>query len=229
MSTNRPPLAERLAACTCPAERRALYAERDQLAASVERLVYHLAWKFWRRHRQLPIEDLCQGAMLGALRAAECFDPRRGLLFVTSAFYLIRQGIQQAATSAAGPVALPEYYWAGAMSEQHLADAARAKEDAQRALGAYSIDKRSSTDGTIADDLEAPCEDPADGAARREMAARVRVQLRRLPRAERMALKLRYWKGLSMAEVGRWLGYSTSGARLLEERALAFLRRELIA
>ncbi len=56
-------------------------------------------------------------------------------------------------------------------------------------------------------------------------ARRLRVCLERLPHEYREALILRFHEGLSMADIGKSLGVSTSGAKMRISRGLEKLRR----
>ena len=63
--------------------------------------------------------------------------------------------------------------------------------------------------------------DPLDSAERREQRARVRLALRRLTRARRQVLALRYLEGLSYAEIGTRLALAVGSVRSRLHRAHA--------
>jgi RNA polymerase sigma-70 factor (sigma-E family) len=73
-------------------------------------------------------------------------------------------------------------------------------------------------------DLLAPAADHAEAHAEH---AQLAAELRRLPPKQRAAVVLRFYEGLSYAEVARLLGGRESTARSTVHRALATLRIEL--
>jgi RNA polymerase sigma-70 factor (ECF subfamily) len=68
---------------------------------------------------------------------------------------------------------------------------------------------------------------PSDEAGRRERAVRVAAALEQLPEAQREAVVLHYWQGLSLAEIGSRLDRSVSAVAGLLQRGLRELRRRL--
>ena len=87
---------ERLSAC-----RRA----KHTLVQSNLRLVYSVAGRF--TNRGLPFQDLVQEGSLGMLRAAELFDPERGIKISTYATWWITQSIRRAIANGARDIRIP--------------------------------------------------------------------------------------------------------------------------
>ena len=76
---------------TYPSVRKAIkennlsHAERLELIAGVERLMWKEAHKFNRRNPWMPVDDAYQEIWLKVYRAATCYDPTRGAKFTTHA------------------------------------------------------------------------------------------------------------------------------------------------
>jgi RNA polymerase sigma factor (sigma-70 family) len=94
------------------AERRELKQHLVQAEAAREALVLHnmplvlsVAGRF--RHSELAYEDLIQEGVLGLIKAAERYDPKRGTRFGTLAVWWIRQAIGRAIANTGRTVRLP--------------------------------------------------------------------------------------------------------------------------
>src|SRR5215475_1845719 len=97
-----------------------------------------------RANRGLAMEDLIAEGNLGLMRAAEGFDPSRGLRFSTYATYWIKQSIKRGLVNTAKTIRLPAYM-VGLLSKWRQATAAL-----QEKLG------RAPTQDEVADDLDLP-------------------------------------------------------------------------
>lgn len=93
-------------------ERRELKQSLAQAEAAREALVLHnmplvlsVAGRF--RHSELDYEDLIQEGVLGLIKAAERYDPKRGTRFGTLAVWWIRQAIGRAIANTGRTVRLP--------------------------------------------------------------------------------------------------------------------------
>lgn len=233
----------------------ALRIERGDLTAKERmvnanlRLVIANARKF--EGSELSLLDLIQEGILGLIRAAEKFDPRRGFKFSTYATFWIREAIQRAIANRARPIRLPVHVGQRERrierarrtltarlgrdpSDEELAEAAELDVSALQDAGRVSR-VVTSLDRPVGEEDETPfgaliaSEDPGpeeqlELAARRELIHRA---LMRLPDRERMVLELRYGIGgeepTPLREAGRRLGISSDAVRQLERRALAEL------
>jgi RNA polymerase sigma-70 factor (ECF subfamily) len=81
----------------------------------------------------------------------------------------------------------------------------------------------------IADWLAAEQASPSERAMNAEQALRLARALETLPAAQREALVLQHWYGLSLAEIGAHLGRSATAAAGLIKRGVRALRQALIA
>jgi RNA polymerase primary sigma factor len=229
-------------------ERGDLTAKERMINANL-RLVIANARKF--EGSELSLLDLIQEGILGLIRAAEKFDPRRGFKFSTYATFWIREAIQRAIANRARPIRLPVHVGQRERtierarrtltarlgrdpSDEELAEAAELDVSALHDAGRVSR-VVTSLDRPVGEEDETPfgaliaSEDPGpeeqvEIAARRELIHRA---LMRLPDRERMVVKLRYGIGgeepTPLREAGRRLGISSEAVRQLERRALAEL------
>ena len=195
--------------------------DRRALHALVEgnlRFVVSTARRY--RGRGVPMEDLVNEGNLGLLRAAERFDPDRGVRFVTYAAFFVRQTMLDAvARSGRTAPPLPE-------------DRADRTGRRSRAAVVVSLEAPRTPDdsGTaLAELLEDPAAPGADGpGAGRERRRTLETGLAFLPGREERVLRLFF--GLdgrgqrSLARIGRELGVSRERVRQLKDRALARLR-----
>jgi RNA polymerase sigma-70 factor (ECF subfamily) len=77
--------------------------------------------------------------------------------------------------------------------------------------------------------LAAEQSSPSDQAARHELSLRVAAELEALPEAQREALVLYYWQGMTLPEVAQQLGRSSAAIAGLLQRGLKTLRRHMNA
>jgi RNA polymerase primary sigma factor len=233
----------------------ALRIERGDLEAK-ERMVnanLRLVIANARRYEglELPLLDLIQEGILGLIRAAEKFDPRRGFKFSTYATFWIREAIQRAIANRGRAIRLPVHVGQRERrierarstllatlgrdpSVEELAEAAEL--DLSVVLEADAVsrvvtsldrpvgDAEETTFGALIASEEPSPDERVEAAARDEA---LRRALARLPERERTVVKLRY--GIDgdaptpLREAGRRLGMSSEAVRQLERRALAEL------
>lgn len=215
------------------------------------RLVIHVANRY--RDRGLPFLDLIQEGNLGLMRALEKFEPRRGLKFVTYAYWWIRQAVSRALTEQHRTVRLPGHVverqsklriagdklWdvhGRAPSGQELSAALgwtpAEVEEIQRASQPITrLNQQVTEEGDellhIIADTQAP--QPESLVVEDQLHRRLWECLGGLPAREALILRLRY--GLetghehSLQEIGDILGISRERVRQLEKQALNRLRQ----
>ena len=104
-------------------------------------------------------------------------------------------------------------------------DLGRAKRDArrERSLDVALDDSASRLEGWLAAEQTSP----SQKAMRQERAIRLAEALAQLPEAQREAVILRHWHGLSLLEIGRELDCTTAAVTGLLHRGLKNLRKQL--
>jgi RNA polymerase primary sigma factor len=234
-----------LAARVAAGDRRA----RDRLIEAHLGLVVAIARRF--RGPRLELDDLIGEGNLGLIRAAEGFDPRFGVRFISFATCFIRRAICSALMYRSSTIRLPESM-VGLMRRWRRAERALGCELGRapsfdeiasslglsevrrllvsRALDAGRIRLESSfgrgpgggLSGVAMDRQRGP-EEGVDAQDERAVAWRLIGQL---DGRERDILMLRFGaegEGLSLAEIGRRMGLTRERVRQLEGRALSKL------
>lgn len=194
-------------------DRRALH----ELVESNLRFVVACARRY--RGRGVPMEDLVNEGNLGLLRAAERFDPDRGVRFVTYAAWFVRQTIL-GALGRAGRAAPP------------VPDGGGAGDGGRRRAVMVSLEAEPGPGrrGTrLSERLEAPAAVRTDRPVhRRERRHALETSLAFLPEREERVLRLFF--GLdgsaprTLARIGREMGVSRERVRQIKDRALDRLR-----
>lgn len=157
------------------AERRALQqtvatgeAAREALVLHNMPLVLSVAGRF--RHSDLDYEDLIQEGVLGLIKAAERYDPKRGTRFGTLAVWWIRQAIGRAIANTGRTVRLPvnRGWKVGQLKRitseltQQTGEEPQLDEVARRAGVSPAAAMELLRDGQPTISLDAPPEDPDD-------------------------------------------------------------------
>jgi RNA polymerase sigma factor (sigma-70 family) len=227
-------------------------AARARLAESNLRLVVAIARKYLGRG--IPLADLVQEGNLGLLRAVDKFDPRRGCRFSTMATWWIRQAVTRAICDTGRTIRLPVHVIDALNraalarrglvqelgrdpTEAELAERVGVPVAALRSLldaGArnpQSLDEPRGADDESSLGETVPDGDGTDFAAEVEerlRSADVARMLAALRPRERFVIERRFGfdgqPAQPLEQVGRALGMTREGVRLMEQRALRRLR-----
>jgi RNA polymerase primary sigma factor len=245
-----------------PADRRALEqqvtaghrAQEGMITANL-RLVVSVA----RRYRGLgvPLLDLVQEGNLGLMRAAERFDPNRGVKFSTYATWWIRQGVSRAVADQSRLVRFPSHVHeelvrmrrafstlTSAGHEQptdaELAEAAGLEIARVRQLRALpeaplSLDLPLGEDGdtSLGDLISDNAGALDDAVADSLLGGHLALVLQHLAPRDQQLVRLRFGlldgRPRTLEQVAQHLGITRERARQIERRCLAVLRHRAVA
>jgi RNA polymerase sigma-B factor len=217
----------------------------DTLVLEHRRLARHLAQRYVRDDQQR--EDLEQVAYLGLVKAAQRFDPERGVAFTTFAVPTILGELRRFCRDTRWAVHVPRATQERVQALRRFEDrhgrvptAAEAADAlgwplddvietrlASGCLSQQSLNVRvRSDDGTLGEAIENVGDEDA-AFADVERRDELRQALARLTERERRALRLRGEAGCSTPEIARRMRLSTPQAARLVARALPRLRAAL--
>ena len=224
------------------------------LALRNTRLALSIARRY--EHRGLPLADLIQEGILGLLKAARRFEPRRGLRFSTSATWWIRQAVLRALDEKSRLVRIPgralealgRVRAARTVLEQRLGREPSIDELAAESGVGFEKTRRSLTLLAPPLSLHGPAhpgdapdlgETLSDGASPSPASATGEARLREdlgwamepLTARERQVMARRFGIGGAepgtLDEIGRAIGLTRERVRQIETSALAKLRDRL--
>jgi len=210
--------------------REGVEAARRELVEANLRLVVKIAFEY--RHSGLALDDLIAEGNFGLIKAAERFDPDRGVRFIGYAAWWVRKymlnAIQQASRQSSAPIAST-----GPSSATWDASAPAHRKIRRRVLS-FEEFAQDSGDRPLVENL-APVgvPDPEEIVLADDLARAVTSVLPRMPKVERDILRHHF--GLdgaapeTLREIGFRLGYTRERVRQLELRALERARRLLMS
>lgn len=190
-------------------------AERRWRRGLIENNLGLAAWMASRfAYPSLDFDDLRQAALLGLMKAAEKFDPRRGVAFSTLAWWWMRSAIQQEVMGTRTTIRVPAHRPVG---------------DGPRAVSLGTV-VGDSTLGSLL--VDGNSESPVEGAERSLLSERVRDALETLRPRDAEVVELRFGingarRPHSLAEIARRFGVTRERVRQIEGRALGRLRFRL--
>jgi RNA polymerase primary sigma factor len=227
---------------------------RKRIIMANLRLVVHVARGY--RNRGLPLLDLIEEGNLGLIRAADRFEPERGLRFSTYATIWIRQailrGIAEQAKSLRIPVQMFQQMNRFARAERTLRGRLGRDPDAGEVaaelgislpraerLSALIVGLRSLDEGSsLAAFEQLTAEDLGEAPLSVERLVELQLEhdqldqlLRSLSQREEQILRIRYGfhdgVARTLAQTGQLFGISRERVRQIEARALGKLRRAM--
>jgi RNA polymerase sigma factor (sigma-70 family) len=203
--------------------------DRAALHTLVERNLRLVAAEARRRHG-VPYGDLFQEGVLGLIRAAERFDPERGVHFATYALEWVRRAMDDAVRRAATPLSVStrdarRLYRLRAVDGGRDADVAAALEVPVARLPWL---RAAAAPVASLEAVVAPADEPPlwREVLRRQVTREVGRAVDALPAREREVVRRRHGAGETLAAIARDLGVSAERARQLESRALARLAED---
>lgn len=213
-------------------------------------LVVSVASRF--RHSELTYDDLIQEGILGLLKAAEKYDPKRGTRFGTLAVWWIRQAIGRAVANTGRAVRLPvNRAWrlgqlrrAAALHTQSTGEKPTVADMAQVVGVSSQMAEALIRDGQPLISLDAPpdaddrallervpdpsTQNPETTATERSLRKVIEDSLGRLDEREAQILRMRFGLGGGEARPLRSIAaewrMSPEGVRQISERAMSHLR-----
>ncbi|HEY8746375.1 MAG TPA: sigma-70 family RNA polymerase sigma factor [Tepidisphaeraceae bacterium] len=217
----------------------------QQLVHSCQGMVRSLAWKIKQKlPPQVDLDDLIGYGQLGLVQAAGDFEPDRGGLFSTYAYYRIRgailDGLSQMAWFSRADFHRARYErMAGELLEAESSSQGSPAPEGDRPLAAeagwfadlaaklsmvYLASGAESGNGaTLVDGGIAP---PAQVIAS-EMREKLMEMIAALPPAAQALIRGTYFEGVTLQEAGKRMGISKAWASRLHARALAQLSRSM--
>jgi RNA polymerase sigma factor FliA len=230
---------------------------RDELILHYAPLVHVVAGRLASgAPRHVDRSDLVSYGVFGLIDAIDKFDPGRGHRFETYAIARIKghivdelrsyDWVPRSVRAKARAIDVAhrslEAQLHRAPTDHELAEALGLTEhELQRALSQVSLVNivtfdatlGAAVDGegglTVGDLLEAPDEGPGHRVERDELRRALAAAIESLPPRERDVVALYYHDGLTLAEIGAVLGVTESRACQIHGKAVAQLRRRLIA
>lgn len=208
----------------------------------------------WYRGLSLDLEDAEQIATIGLIQAAQRFQPDRGILFSTYAYYWIRQALQRYGPDQAMFIRVPVHVYHECRALQKKFDRLRSSvgdvgiareqlglelENPKLARYWFCFQRASSVDTLSERKLPAfreargivdSVDDPADVATRQASSASIREAISRLHPRQARIVRLRFgFDGppMTLAEVAEREGVSRERVRQIQEKALERLHRWL--
>ena len=219
---------------------------KERLMAGNLRLVVSVCKK--KMGNGLELQDMVQEGSLGLSRAAEKFDATRGYKFSTYAYWWIRQGLNRAISQQSRTIRIPSNrrellskikQVSSRLTLQHgdqptlqqisdhlaitVEEITKTLADDQRTR-CCSLDAATTEGGrSLLDQIAAPGDEPEVT----DMKEAVQAALGRLNKQDAQIIRMRFFGGHTLGEIGRSMGVSRESVRRLETRALINLRIQM--
>jgi RNA polymerase sigma factor for flagellar operon FliA len=211
--------------------------DTDRLIETFRSYAHALGAEILRKYPRLDKDDIQGAAELGLVEAANSFDPTRGVLFKTFAFYRIRGAIYDSLRKMgwfAGDQArvrfesganeyMKDYSESAATNSSPQEAYQELKDMVASTVTSYILSLSSVTHEipeTRAASPEASCLDS-------EVRENVRKAIAKLPEKNRQVLEEYYYRDATLDDIGQRLGISKSWASRLHAKSLEMLRELL--
>lgn len=218
------------------------FADRDELVERYRPYVYSIVKQVLQSFPvKVDYEELVSYGIIGLLEAADRYDPRRKVSFVTFSYYRIKGSIFDGLRQMGILTRTPNDAWA--RREAVLNDLAQTAADDETENVSATIDDEIQTVKKFVDSLipayllslsEEKTPDVADSRELpseivefRETVSLVRQTINDLPEKEKHIIESLYFKHLSTTELARQMGVNKSWVSRLHSKAIDRLRQRL--
>lgn len=218
------------------------FADRDELVERYRPYVYSIAKQVSNTFPvRIDFEELVGYGMIGLLEAAERYDPRRKVSFVTFSYYRIKGAIFDGLRQMGILTRTPNDAWV--RRESVLNDLVQTASDDEMDNPTTNVDDEIQSVEKFVDSLipayllslsEENAPDVADSRELpnvsvefRETIELVRETVRELPEKEREIIESLYFKHLSTTELAKKMGVNKSWVSRLHSKAVNRLRQRL--
>ncbi len=218
------------------------FADRDELVERYRPYVYSIAKQVLHTFPvKIDFEELAGYGMIGLLEAADRYDPRRKVSFVTFSYYRIKGAIFDGLRQMGILTRTPNDAWV--RRESVLNDLVQTASDDEMDNPAVSVNDEIQTVEKFVDSLipayllslsEENAPDVADSREMPNVSVEfnetikiVRETVRELPEKEREIIEALYFKHLSTTELAKIMGVNKSWVSRLHSKAVNRLRQRL--
>ncbi len=218
------------------------FADRDELVERYRPYVYSIAKQVSNSFPvRIDFEELVAYGMVGLLEAADRYDPRRKVSFVTFSYYRIKGAIFDGLRQMGILTRTPNEAWA--RRESALNDLSQTAADDELENPSRNVEDEIQSVEKIVDSLipayllslsEENAPDVADSRDLPNISVElsetikiVRETVRELPEKEREIIESLYFKHLSTTELAKIMGVNKSWVSRLHSKAVTRLRQRL--
>jgi RNA polymerase sigma factor for flagellar operon FliA len=211
--------------------------DTDRLIETFRPYAHALAGEIRRKYPRLDKDDIQGAAELGLVEAANSFDPARGVLFKTFAFYRIRGAIYDSLRKMGWFAAdRARVRFEGAANEymKDYSDSAASNSSPDEAyqelktLTASTVTSYILSLSSLTQEIpETDAVSPEASYLETEVRDNVRKAMTRLPEKNRQVLEEYYYRDATLEAIGQRLGVSKSWASRLLAKSLDMLRELL--
>jgi RNA polymerase sigma factor FliA len=201
----------------------------NDLTESYLGYAHAVAAKFVARYFLYVIRDDVNGAAeLGLVQAARNFDPSKGASFETFAYYRIRGAIIEEVRRSwhTAHIAITERQMS---SDPQLVDKQETRVEAEPRDCRFNFRSNSSRLVTIGelDNFFNDARSPANYFLKKEESEVLTRAIHQLPERHRLLIEAHYFKGISLANIGKRLKLSRSWVSRMHKQALTMVRLTL--
>lgn len=186
-------------------EKRRLASDRDAMVTAHVRYAFSIAKGYQKRG--VPLADLFAEAILGLFEAHDHFDPSKGVAFTTYSSFWVRRAITSALKKK-GLIHIPNQKQNEGLKFEYL-----------------SVDKDERNGKKL---LDLPAEGPSSEEAvdKKKRARTIQRALSILSDRDRRIMRMRFWEGRTLMEIGDRIGLSRERIRQIIDTSLHLLKHD---